>query len=389
MEISRVIKKTIRSLAVLGAVAIVAGLSGAFAYTKLFPQLALWPWTERFSWPAPVGNTTTIIERTEQVVLSPEEGIERFITAPRTAVVSVISFSDVRNFRALPVSAAGKGIISGLLVTNDGLVATYSAAKPVTEDRRFSVLFSDGQSSDATFVTYDSVRNIAYYRTDRSNTPSIAFTNSADIKPGRRFIAIAGNANGDGEKVAAGVISEHDRTFNLSEKTVASSDKWEGVFFLDRELDPSFSGGAAVAMNGELIGLIGVAAFDGKERVFVLPANAVRQSLDRIAAEAVVRPDFGAYYLPLTAATARVLGVSLDRGAYVYTPSEKSGLAVISGSSAEHMGLRYGDIITSVNDAEINLDRPFSVTLDALPAGGELKLGIDRGGKKLELRGIR
>lgn len=391
MEISAVIKKTIRAILSLTIVAVVAGVSGAFAYTVLFPQLTVWPWTERFSWPAPIKNTTTVIERTEQILLSPEEGIERFITAPRTAVVSVVAFPEVQNARALSSSGAAKSVIPGLLITNDGLVATYSVEKPPVENRRFSVLFSDGQSSDATFIGFDAVRNIAYYRTARSDTPSIAFTNSADIKPGRRFIAIARNANGDGEKVAAGVISEYARTFNLSGKTVASTDKWEGVFFLDREIDPAFSGGAVVAMNGELIGLIGMTVLDGEERVFVLPANALRQSFGRLAErpDDASRQDFGAYYLPLTPATARALGLVRDRGAYIYTPSEKNSLAVISGSLAERMGVRYGDIIISVNGAEIDLDRPFSVALDSVATGGEVVLAADRGGKRIELRGVR
>jgi S1-C subfamily serine protease len=152
--------------------------------------------------------------------------------------------------------------------------------------------------------------------------------------------------------------------FNLSAKTVSSADEWEGVFLPDRPIDPGFIGGAAVAMNGELIGLIGTLTVDATDRTFILPANALRQSLGRVIGGGLpTRANVGAYYVSLTKETALALRISRDQGALIYTPSERSGLAVLSGSAAERAGLRYGDIVTSVNGQAITLDRPLSVAL--------------------------
>ncbi|MFA9262357.1 MAG: S1C family serine protease [Undibacterium sp.] len=383
-------KPFFRSLALIFLLATLAGIAGAFAYTALFPKLVTWPLTAGIPWPTPLSNSTTIIERTEQVVLSPEEGIERFIPGPRTSVVSIVSTFSGRTTRAVNVNPM-QSVMSGVLLTNDGLIATYATERPVSENRDFTVLFADGQNSKAAFVAFDEVVNIAYYRTERSDTASIAFANSNDIRPGRRYIAIAGTSTGEGERVAAGVISEYSRTFNLSGKTVASSDKWEGAFFLDRALGRDFSGGTVVAMNGELIGLIGTTTLDGRETVFVLPSNTIRRSLERLSRLVTDAPrqTFGAYYLSITPAVMQSFGLSHDRGAYIYTPSEKTGLAVIAGSLAERLGLRYGDIVLSVNNQEINLDRPLSVALDDVLPGESLRLQIERSGKPLELQATR
>lgn len=382
-------KAFFRSLFLLLFLALTAGTAGAFVYTSIFPKLAVWPLTARFSWPTPLSQSTAIIERTEQIVLSPEEGVERFIPGPRTSIVSVVSAQNNRSIRKGNIALVQRDVFSGVLVTNDGLVATYASEKPVSENRNFTVLFADGVASNASFVAFDSLASIAYYRTDRSDTSSIAFANSNDIRPGRRYIAIAGTTSGEGERVAAGVISEYSRTFNLSGKTVASSDKWEGVFFLDREIGTGFNGGAVVAMNGELIGLIGSTTLDSQATSFVLPANVIRRSLDRFSDLNLVHQPFGAYYLSITPAIMHSLGLAKDRGAYVYTPSEKTGLAVISGSPAERLGLRYGDIILTVNEEEINLDRPLSVALDDVRPGQSLRLRVDRAGEQLELAGVR
>ncbi|MGB4942486.1 MAG: S1C family serine protease, partial [Candidatus Moraniibacteriota bacterium] len=331
---------------------LVAGVSGAFLYSAIAPRLSTWSWTAGIRWPGLSDTAPTIIERTEQVVLSQEEGLERFIGAPRASIVSIVSVSVEPMARTLAGTPARE--MSGVLVTNDGLVATYSAQAPLSENRRFTVFFADGNVSGAQFVAYDPVVHVAYFRTERADTPALAFTNSSDTRPGRRFMVLAGTEDPDEGRLTTGYIGERARTFNLSAKTVSSADEWEGVFLPDRPIDPGFIGGAAVAMNGELIGLIGTLTVDATERAFILPANALRQSLGRVIGGGLpARANIGAYYVSLTKETALSLRISRDQGALIYTPSERSGLAVLSGSAAERAGLRYGDIVTAVNGQAI------------------------------------
>jgi S1-C subfamily serine protease len=384
MTLYPIIRRFFRFVGLFLVLALAAGVSGVFLYSALVPRLSTWSWTAGFPWPGALHASPTIIERTEQVVLSQEEGLERFAAAPRASVVSIVSVPAERSARALPSGAARE--MSGLLVTNDGLVATYLAEAPLSDGRSFMVFFSDGNVSRAQFVTYDPVVHVAYFRTERSDTPAIAFANSADIRQGRRFMVLASTTDPEEGRLVTGYIGERARTFNLSAKTVASTDEWEGVFLPDRPIDNSFIGGAAVAMDGELIGLIGTLSLDETEQAFILPANALRQSLQRVISGASgTRANIGAYYVSLTKVTALALGVSRDAGALIYTPSERSGLAVISGSAAERAGLRYGDIVTAVNGQAIGIDRPFSVALYEAASGGETTLSVLRGESELTL----
>ncbi|QQR78095.1 MAG: serine protease [Candidatus Moraniibacteriota bacterium] len=385
MKFLSIFKKTLRLAGWSALFVLTSGVIGAVAYAALLPRLSAWPLTSHIAWPGSVTNGPTVIERTEQVVLSQEEGLERFAAAPRTAVVSIVSLATERTARTLPSGTVQE--VSGLLVTNDGFVAAYMDEAPLSEARRFTVFFSDGESSPAEFVAYDPVVHVAYFRTERSDTPAIAFANSTDIRQGRRFMALAGTTDPDEGRLATGYIGERARTFNLSAKTVAATDEWEGVFLPDRLIDTRFIGGAAVALDGELIGLIGALSLDGTERVFILPANALRQSLQRVIGGTAsgARANIGAYYVSLTKVTALALGVSRDAGALIYTPSERSSLAVISGSAAERAGLRYGDIVTAVNGQAISIDRPFSVALYEAASGGEATLSVLRGESELTL----
>lgn len=366
----------------------VAGVVGAFLYASLLPKLSSWGWSRNLPWPTAFTSNPTVIERTEQIVLSQEEGLERFVGGPRASIVTIVSAPMNRAVRTMPAGVIQE--MSGVLVTNDGLVATYVNTAPVTDQERYTVFFSDGNASQAEFVAYDGTVNVAYFRTERADTPALAFANSADVRQGRRFMALAGTVDPEEGKLSAGYIGERARTFNLSGKTVASTDEWEGVFLPDRLLRAGFSGGAAVAMNGELIGLIGTQVLDGAEHAFILPANALRSSLQRVISASVPpRENFGAYYVTLTKETSRLLGVSRDRGALIFTPSEKAGLAVIAGSPAEKAGLRYGDIVTAVDGREINLDWPLSVALYDKSAEDDVSLSVFRAGSEITLRVTR
>lgn len=388
MILYSVIRRFVRLVGLFLILALSAGVLGVFLYSTLVPRLSTWSWTAQFPWPGALHANPTIIERTEQVVLSQEEGLERFAAAPRAAVVSIVTVPSERSTRVLPSDATRE--MSGLLVTNDGLVVTYLAEAPILDDRNFMVFFSDGTVSRTQFVTYDPVVHVAYFRTERSDTPTIAFANSADVRQGRRFMLLASTTDPEEGRIATGYIGGRARTFNLSAKTVASSDEWEGVFLPDRSIDSSFIGGAAVAMDGELIGLIGALSVDETEHAFILPANALRQSLQRvISGVSGARANVGAYYVSLSKVTALALGVSKEAGALIYTPSERSGLAVISGSAADRAGLRYGDIVTAVNGQAIGLDRPFSVALYEAALGGETILTILRGESELMLHLVR
>lgn len=388
MTILNIAKRCIRLSSLFLLVVLTAGVTGAFLYSFLLPRLSLWPLTARFAWPDSSHLRPTVIERTEQVVLSQEEGIERFSAAPRASVVSIIGVATEGTGRAQP--AGGFRQVSGILVTNDGLVATYLNEAPLSSKIRYSVLFSDNTVSGATFVAYDPVVHVAYFQTERTDTPALAFANSSDIRQGRRFMILAGTTDVEEGKLSTGYIGEHARTFNLSAKTVGSTDEWEGVFFADHPIEAGFVGGAAVAMDGELIGLIGSLQLDGVQRSFLLPSNVLRQSLQRVIDKVPTsKVSIGAYYISLTKMVALSLRAPRDRGALIYTPSERSGLAVILGSVAERAGLRYGDIVTAVDGQEINLDRPLSVALydtmtspttvlTVLRAGNELSITLSR-----------
>lgn len=384
-----IVKKAIRIILIVAFVFLVGGLGGLFVRERAVPSLlASFPSLSRVPMFQNIAGNVTVIEKTEQLVVREDDSVDAIVSQPSTAVVNIIA-SDAGN-GTTRLFQPGKSR-TGVLLTNDGLIATYgnpfSDPRVIQEKLSYTALLFDGTSHEAKLLGEDPLTNLTFFRIDDGNFPAIALANSDDSRPGTKLVAIGNSFEEYQNRFSIGVLSHRNKTLNLSGKTVASTEKWEGVFEMDLANAEEYVGGPAVNFRSEMVGLFGIQTIDGKETSFLLPSNAVRDAM-RLATEGALdkRPSFGAYYLTLTKASAFGSGAEArDRGALIYSPSGKTGLAVLFGSSAEAAGLRVGDVVTMVGSKEVNLDNPLSVALGRFRKGDVAELTIVRAGKEVVL----
>lgn len=356
----------------------IGGLGGVFFDAYLIPYLS----TNRFFSRLPIVKTasekTTIIEKTEQVIVQENDSIERIVSQPSTTVVSVIASSK---------NTIEKGKISnGTLLTNDGMVVTVSDALSLDRDATYTILLQGGESYPARLVGTDPFTGLSFLKIDATNVPAIAFANSDDARTGKRLVAIGISPEPYQSRYASGMLELKDRTFNLSGKTVASSEKLEGVFLVDLKNPIDYLGGPVVQWNGEMVGLLSSIPFDNGRKYFAIPANVVRDSLNRaIEGHLSDRSVLGVYYVSLTKAYAALNDLSREEGAMIYSPSGKTGLSVLSGSPADRANLHSGDIIIAVGTERVTLDQPLSVLLGKKKKGDVVSLLILRNGSEQEI----
>ncbi|HWQ60202.1 MAG TPA: S1C family serine protease [Candidatus Fimivivens sp.] len=369
---------------------VVGGIGGVFFRDRVIPSLlASFPSLSRMDAFQNIVGNTTIIERKVQMVVREDDSVDAIVSQPSTAVVDIIA-SDAKATGAIYQEGKSR---TGVLLTNDGIVATYgdpyvatvglgaTGANTVT----YRVLLHDGSSHDATLLGEDRLTNLTFFHIDGNDFPAISLANSDDSVPGTKLVAIGNSSEEYQNRFSVGVLSLRNKPFNISGKTVASSEKWEGVLEGDFPGQGAYLGGPAVNFRGEMVGLFGDTQLNGQESFFLLPSNVVRDTL-RLVIDGKLssRPTLGAYYLTLTKASAAGNGaVNRDRGALVYSPSGKTSLAVLAGSPAERAGLRYGDIVIAVNGSEINLDNPLSVAIGRLSKGDAAELLVLRNGSEI------
>ncbi len=293
------------------------------------------------------------------------------------AVVNIYSKRKVRNpyaddpllgrfFRDRVQSSLGSGVIvraDGIVVTNNHVVADADQITVVLADRR---------EFEARLLLADERTDLAVLRlnTGGKSLPTLNFHDSDDAQVGDIVLAI-GNPFGVGQTVTSGIVSALART------QVGVSD-YQFFIQTDAAINPGNSGGALVTMSGELIG-INTAIFSrsgGSIGIgFAIPANMVKTVVNSAigGAREVARPWLGVETQPVDAALAETLGLDRPTGVLI--------TQVLPGSPAAQAGLSSRDVITKVDDVEVNDEPALNFRIATKGIGNNATLTFIRNGQ--------
>ncbi len=375
------IKKLFIIILIVIGIMILGGVGGVLI-SAYIPNMTSIPVLKDFGVFKKLTERVTVINKTEQVVIREDDSVEKIASQSATAVVNIVVSAD--DNKAVKTEAT---TMTGVLLTNDGLIATYSEIPFTGVGFHYEVLLFDGTSHKADFFGYDAFTNLLFLRlNDGTNTPAIALANSDDARVGKKVVALGNSFAEYQNRLSVGILGNINHTFSLSGKTVSSSEKLEGVFEMDFDVSKDFIGSSVIGFNGEMVGLIGVLTIDNVTHTFLIPSNVVRESLNRATEGTLLeRPMLGIYYLSITKTLALKMNIPRDHGALIYSPSGKTGLALLADSSAMKAGLQAGDIIESMDGTEITPENPLSLLLSRHNSGDMIDLLVLRGGEEKKI----
>ncbi|EKE19769.1 MAG: hypothetical protein ACD_8C00110G0002 [uncultured bacterium] len=379
------IKKVLKIAIIVLFVFVVGGFGGVYFDQQILPFVRTNKYLSKVDFLKRSAENVTIINKTEQVIIKEDDSINEIASQSSNAVVNIISLSSQKDgFSKIEKIQDQSG--TGVIVTSDGVIATYRSAI-IEKNARYRVLLFNGASHEARLIGVDEFSNLAFLKVEASNLTAISFGDSSDAKPGKKIVAI-GNSSGEYQnRYAVGLLSNIAKIYNLGGKTVSISEKLEGVLENDFTNPKEYIGGPVIGYSGEMLGLIGAIVIDGQNEYFQIPSNVVQKTLQQaLAGSFENRPFFGAYYVSITKEYAIAHDLKRDRGALIFSPSGKQGLAVIFASPAEKAGLMINDIVVSVNDQVVNLDNPLSNLINTYKKGDSIELLIDRNGEEMKLQ---
>jgi S1-C subfamily serine protease len=301
--------------------------------------------------------------RTKSALISLSEEIENVADKVSRSVVSVHS------------RTRGNG--SGVVWTSDGLIVTCSHI--VKNLDGLEVSLSNGKSFPAKVIGNDPYSDIALLKIQANGENEsislnpIEIGDSENLRAGQFVLALA-NPYRQYPSITEGIIT--------SKRSSLGGSQWgaitDNIVITDARLNPGYSGGPLVDVEGKMIGLN--AAYVSS-RGIAIRASKVRNITDQLAKDGAIKIAYlGIVTDEIT--LPREIGAQLE-------PSQEEGLILLSvekDSAAKKAGLLMGDIIVKFDDepiTDIHGLRRQLLKQDVI--GKSVKIVIIRGEKKSEL----
>jgi serine protease Do len=279
-------------------------------------------------------------------------------------------FFDMPGGRQMPERRVqGQG--SGFLVEANGYIVTNNHV--IDGADKIIVTMQDGKKLDATLVGHDPKTDLALIKVDGSSLPHVSFGDSDTARVGDWVLAI-GNPFGLGGTATAGIISARGRDIQ--------SGPYDDYLQIDAPINMGNSGGPVFNTGGEVVG-VNTAIFSpngGNVGIgFAIPANQAKVVVEQLKDNgSVQRGWLGVQIQNLDNELAASLGLDNERGALVAD--------VLEDGPAKQAGVLAGDVVTKVNDQEIDSARTLSRAIANANPNESVRLNVWRDGKNRELK---
>lgn len=260
---------------------------------------------------------------------------------------------------------------SGVIVSTSGYLLTNNHVIDGADEIRVSL--QDGRETLAAIVGTDPETDLAVLYIEAPDLPTITLAASKNIRVGDIVLAI-GNPFGVGQTVTEGIVSALGRNQNNISSFV-------DFIQTDAAINPGNSGGALIDSHGDLVGInTAIYTKTGASNGigFAIPVDLAKQVLMAIVKDGeVVRGWLGIEPQMMTETLAKALNVKYTHGLLV--------AGVFKDGPAYRSGVLPGDIITHINDAEVNDPKAAMGLITSSKPGTGVKLRIKRQGEELDV----
>jgi serine protease Do len=262
-----------------------------------------------------------------------------------------------------------RGLGSGVIVESNGTILTNNHV--VDGASIVKVDLPDKRTFDAKVVGTDPASDLAVLKIDAKNLPTLSLGNSDGVRVGDVVLAI-GNPLGLRQTVTSGIISAKSRQTGLSDGS------FEDFLQTDAPINQGNSGGALVNLNGELIGINSqiMSPSGGSIGIgFAIPSNMAKSVMSQlIAGGKVHRGMLGVGIQDVTSELAENFGLKNVRGVIVNS--------ITPGGPADKAGLKQGDVITSLNGANLRDGNDLRNHVAQTAPNSDVTLGYLRNGSE-------
>lgn len=342
---------------------VIAGLALAFVILYLWPDI-----NQRLRAPvvseAPLAvapaSYADAVDRTAPSVVS---------IYTKTVEVQQVSPRLQRILGSPYVARSRQDMGSGVIVSDDGYILTNNHV--ITRVQDISVGLWDGRFAEAQVVGSDPETDLAVLKIDLSGLPVAPLAEETRLRVGDVVLAI-GNAFGLSHTVTMGIISATGRN-------VLRSVLYEDFIQTDAAINAGNSGGALINSKGEVIGINtrNLGQVTGAQNIgFAIPISMAKDVMQQIVENGSVRRGWVGALFSDQPMSLQNDGSSVRMGIQVRE--------VTTGGPAWTAGLRAGDVLLSIDGAEVGDARALLLVISQKKPGTRVEFKVQRGTEVFE-----
>lgn len=309
--------------------------------------------------------------------ITPSEDYTAVEAVAKKSMGSVVGITTVQIQRELIWEREVPSSGSGVVVSSNGYILTNSHVVGDGRAKNINVLFENGDKLPGQVLWNDAGLDLAIVKVNATGLSAADLGDSDSLEVGQLAVAIGNPLGLDFQRtVTSGIVSGLNRSIRVSESVVI-----DDLIQTDASINPGNSGGPLLNKKGEVIGINTVKIRpDAAEGLgFAIPINVAKPIVERVIAEG----DFKVVYMGIIPQEVekyeRQYGVefNVDHGILVAHVEENG--------PAFKAGLRMGDIITKIDNQDIETTSQLNKVLYKYKKGDKAKLTVVRSGQEVLL----
>ena len=322
-------------------------------------------------------NNNVAVRLSQNETKKEEQNITEVLENVTKSVVGISKIKNKGNSIFLNNSASDLGLGTGMIVSENGYVLTNWHVAGNKYSNCYITL-ENGKSYNGSVVWADSDLDLAIVKINATGLQYLNLGDSDNAKLGQTTYAIGNPIGVEFQRtVTSGIISGVNRTIKIEEENNESY--MEDLLQTDATINPGNSGGPLINANGEVIGINTVKINEAEGIGFAVPINIVKPIIENF----VTNGNFEEAYLGIFAYDKNVVpyletGIEFNSGIYV-AQINKDGPANASS-------LKVGDIITKIDNIDINKMSELRKYIYSKKAGDEVNLSVLRNKKTYSIK---
>lgn len=292
------------------------------------------------------------IEKTSQTVSyshKEDENVQNIIEKTTSCVVGISKIKNTGSTIFLNDGVSELGLGSGVIVTENGYILSN---EHVTGEKYTNcyVTLEDGRAYKANVVWSNSNLDLSICKINMTGLPYATLGSSENLKIGQAVYAIGNPIGFEFQRtVTAGIVSAINRTIKLEEKqgNEIKATYMDDLIQTDATINQGNSGGPLINVSGEIVGINTVKITSAEGIGFAVPIDVVKPIINSYKNEGKFEEaTLGIFAYDKNMISYIDSSIEIENGIYVaeitkYSPASKTNLSI-------------GDIITKIDDKELN-----------------------------------